>query len=54
MRVYPREVWTEIAPLLVADDWLIRHRVEQLVEISGDDRLGAGLLDALPAEFYLL
>ena len=53
MNVYPHEVWTEIAPLLVSDEWLIRHRVEQLVELSDGDSLGAGLLDALPSEFCL-
>jgi hypothetical protein len=53
MNVYPREVWTEIASLLVSEDCMIRHRAEQLVELSGDNSLGAGLLNALPSEFYL-
>lgn len=53
MKAYPREVWIEIAPLLVSDDWMVRHRVEQLIENSGNDNLDAGLLDALPPELYL-
>jgi len=34
-------------------DWLIRHQLESLIEFDHDNRLGAGLLYALPAEFYL-
>jgi hypothetical protein len=53
MTLYPHEVWTEITRLLLSDDWLVRHRIESLVEFSHDDHLGAGTLFGLEPSLYL-
>lgn len=50
---FPKEVWTEISKLLVSKDWLVRHRVETLVEMRGDDHLAGGPLASLPSDLYL-
>lgn len=49
----PKEIWAGVAPLLVRKDWLMRHRLERLIEFDHDNHLGAGLLYGLPAELYL-
>lgn len=50
------QVWSEIAPLVVSKNWLVKHRVEQLIRPSSyheNDNLKAGLLFGIPSEMYL-
>ncbi|MHC4049321.1 hypothetical protein [Bradyrhizobium sp. 25ACV] len=49
---YPKEVWAEVSKLLLTKDWLVRHRVERLLQISGDEHMGGGLLATMPDELY--
>jgi hypothetical protein len=50
---FPREVWTNVVKLLVSDDFLVRHRIEQLVMSEHDDYMGPGFLFAVPSDLYL-
>ncbi|MBR1270321.1 hypothetical protein JQ629_22865 [Bradyrhizobium sp. AUGA SZCCT0222] len=50
---FPKEVWTEVAKLLLTKDWLVRHRIERLLQISGEEHMGGGLLATMPDGFYL-
>ena len=50
---FPKEVWTEVAKLLLTKDSLVRHRIERLLQISGEEHMGGGLLATMPDGFYL-
>jgi hypothetical protein len=50
---YPHEVWAEVSRPLLCKDWMVRHRIEQLVEFGHDNNLGSGVLNALPAGLYI-
>jgi len=50
---YPREVWSSVAKLLISSDFLVRHRIENLVMSEHDNYMGPGFLFAIPADIYL-
>ena len=53
LRTHQKEVWAGVTRLLLTTDWLVRHRVDDLLESDREDNLGPGLLFSLPADLYL-
>lgn len=56
IKSHATEVWSEVAPLLVSKNWLVKHRIEQLTQPSSHDENGnlkAGLLFSIPSDVYL-
>jgi hypothetical protein len=50
---YPREVWSIVANLLISTDFMVRHRIENLVMSEHDNYTRPGFLFAIPADIYL-
>ncbi|MGC4098230.1 MAG: hypothetical protein QM706_14040 [Nitrospira sp.] len=53
IHLYPLEVWTNVAKLLVSADVIVHHRIEQLVMTDRDNYQGPGFLFAIPGDIYL-
>jgi hypothetical protein len=50
---FPKEVWAEVAPLLVSSDPIQRYRMQQLVGVGHGDHLKLSVLGKLPRSVYL-
>jgi hypothetical protein len=50
---FPKEVWAEVAPLLIASDSLRQHYVRRLVGVGHGDHLELSPLGKLPRNIYL-
>jgi hypothetical protein len=50
---FPREVWAEVAPLLIDGDPMHQHRMRQLLGPGHGDDLGLGPLGKLPENIYI-
>jgi hypothetical protein len=53
MKDFPKEVWSAIAPILLAAKSVARHRLEMLTRPGRDDNYGPGPLFAIPNDIYL-
>jgi hypothetical protein len=53
MTNFPNQVWSEIAPRLLAEGPERQYRLEQLIRPSRQENFGAGLLYGIPPNTYL-
>lgn len=53
MEIHPKEVWDGISSMLLNEDALLVHMLENLLKFDHDNHLDKGLLYSLPAEIYL-